>query len=106
MSDEPLNVLPFASDYRASGLLLHVTSLPTPCGIGDLGPSAFSWIDRLQDAGVGGNRFRSGHQVMEIRPISRCRRLREMHCYRSCLRQHWQTVRSIWSFCFTSKPCD
>jgi 4-alpha-glucanotransferase len=43
--------LPFASDYRSSGLLLHVTSLPSPYGIGDLGPSAFSWIDRLQDAG-------------------------------------------------------
>ena len=42
---------PFPSGYRASGLLLHVTSLPSPYGIGDLGPSAFSWIDRLHDAG-------------------------------------------------------
>ena len=41
----------FPSDYRASGLLLHVTSLPTPYGIGDLGPEAFAWIDRLHDAG-------------------------------------------------------
>src|SRR5271154_6965107 len=37
--------------YRASGLLLHVTSLPSPYGVGDLGPSALSWIDRLHDAG-------------------------------------------------------
>jgi 4-alpha-glucanotransferase len=42
---------PFPSEYRASGLLLHVTSLPSPYGIGDVGPSALSWIDRLQDAG-------------------------------------------------------
>jgi 4-alpha-glucanotransferase len=42
---------PFPPGYRASGLLLHVTSLPSPYGIGDLGPSAFSWIDRLHDAG-------------------------------------------------------
>lgn len=42
---------PFPPDYRASGLLLHVTSLPCDYGIGDLGPSAFSWVDRLADAG-------------------------------------------------------
>src|SRR6202034_2849349 len=39
-------------EYRASGLLLHVTSLPSPYGVGDLGSSAFSWVDRLHDAGV------------------------------------------------------
>jgi 4-alpha-glucanotransferase len=46
------NVPPFPPEYRASGLLLHVTSLPSPYGIGDLGSSAFSWIDRLHDAGL------------------------------------------------------
>ncbi len=45
------NVPPFPPEYRASGILLHVTSLPSPYGIGDLGPSAFSWINRLQEAG-------------------------------------------------------
>ena len=45
------NVPPFPPEYRASGLLLHVTSLPSPYGIGDLGSSAFSWVDRLHDAG-------------------------------------------------------
>lgn len=45
------DIPPFPSGYRASGLLLHVTSLPSPYGIGDLGPAAFSWIDRLHDAG-------------------------------------------------------
>ena len=47
----PASVPPFPPDYRASGLLLHVTSLPSPYGIGDLGSSAFSWVDRLHDAG-------------------------------------------------------
>jgi 4-alpha-glucanotransferase len=46
-----VTVPPFPPDYRASGLLLHVTSLPSPYGIGDVGPSAFSWVDRLHDAG-------------------------------------------------------
>lgn len=45
------NIPPFPPEYRAAGVLLHVTSLPSPYGIGDLGPSAFSWIDRLHDAG-------------------------------------------------------
>jgi len=44
------NVPPFPPEYRASGLLMHVTSLPSPYGVGDLGSSAFSWIDRLHDA--------------------------------------------------------
>lgn len=35
---------------RASGVLLHVTSLPTPFGIGDLGPAAFRWVDLLAKA--------------------------------------------------------
>jgi len=42
---------PFPKDYRASGILLHVTSLPSRFGIGDLGPAAFGWIDRLAAAG-------------------------------------------------------
>ena len=41
----------FAPEYRGAGLLLHVTSLPSRYGIGDLGPAAFTWIDRLCDAG-------------------------------------------------------
>ena len=36
---------------RASGILLHPTSLPGPYGIGDLGPAAFRWIDWLADTG-------------------------------------------------------
>jgi len=50
-TDTGPNVPPFPSSYRASGLLLHVTSLPTRYGIGDLGPAAIAWIDQLCDAG-------------------------------------------------------
>jgi len=46
-------VPPFPSKYLSSGILLHVTSLPSPYGIGDVGPSAFSWVDRLHGAGQG-----------------------------------------------------
>ena len=42
---------PFPPDYRASGVLLHVTSLPSRYGVGDVGPAALEWIDRLRDAG-------------------------------------------------------
>jgi len=45
------NVPPFPPEYRASGLLLHVTSLPSPFGIGDVGSSAYSWVNLLHDAG-------------------------------------------------------
>jgi 4-alpha-glucanotransferase len=41
----------FAPGYRASGILLHVASLPSPYGIGDVGPGARAWIDCLHDAG-------------------------------------------------------
>ena len=36
---------------RASGVLLHPTSLPGPFGIGDIGPEAFKWVDFLSSAG-------------------------------------------------------
>jgi 4-alpha-glucanotransferase len=51
MKGESVSRVPFPPEYRASGILLHVTSLPSPYGIGDLGPAAISWIDRLQEAG-------------------------------------------------------
>ena len=36
---------------RASGILLHITSLPGPYGIGDLGPAARRFADFLHEAG-------------------------------------------------------
>lgn len=36
---------------RASGILLHPTSLPGPYGIGDLGPAAHAFVDWLAETG-------------------------------------------------------
>jgi 4-alpha-glucanotransferase len=46
-----LHIVPFPENYRGSGLLLHVTSLPSAYGVGDVGPAAVEWIDRLSEAG-------------------------------------------------------
>ncbi len=35
---------------RTSGVLCHVSSLPSPYGIGDLGPEAFGFVDSLKQA--------------------------------------------------------
>jgi 4-alpha-glucanotransferase len=43
-------LLPCLPEYRASGILLHVSSLPSRYGIGDLGPAALAWVDRLHEA--------------------------------------------------------
>jgi 4-alpha-glucanotransferase len=36
---------------RSSGILLHPTSLPGPFGIGDIGPTAYAWLNTLIKAG-------------------------------------------------------
>ena len=36
---------------RKSGILLHPTSFPSPYGIGELGKSAYEFIDFLEEAG-------------------------------------------------------
>jgi 4-alpha-glucanotransferase len=36
---------------RSAGVLLHITSLPGPHGMGDFGPDAFRFVDWLQSAG-------------------------------------------------------
>lgn len=38
-------------DRRGSGVLLHITSLPSAYGIGDLGPAAYRFVDLLSNAG-------------------------------------------------------
>ena len=39
--------------HRASGILLHPTSLPSRFGIGDLGPEAYKFVDFLAESGQG-----------------------------------------------------
>ena len=46
---------------RSSGILLHITSLPSPFGIGDLGPAAYEFVNFLKD---------SGHQYWQLLPLN------------------------------------
>ncbi|MBV8190966.1 MAG: 4-alpha-glucanotransferase [Alphaproteobacteria bacterium] len=54
---------PFPPDFRASGILAHVTSLPSDRSIGDFGPSARQWIDVLQAAG------QTWWQILPLGPV-------------------------------------
>lgn len=49
---------------RASGILLHITSLPSPYGIGDLGPAAYQFADWLAQA------KQSYWQILPLNPTS------------------------------------
>lgn len=49
---------------RSSGVLLHVTALPSPYGIGDLGPGAYEFVDFLEGAG------QKNWQILPLNPTS------------------------------------
>jgi len=49
---------------RGAGVLLHVTSLPSPYGVGDMGPGARSFLDFLARAG------QSCWQILPLTPTS------------------------------------
>lgn len=49
---------------RTAGILLHITSLPSPFGIGDLGPEAYRFAKQLQAAG------QHWWQVLPLGPLS------------------------------------
>lgn len=49
---------------RGSGVLLHITSLPSPYGIGDLGPSAYQFADLLAEMG------QAFWQILPLNPTS------------------------------------
>ncbi len=60
--------LPFAvlfledrGNDRGAGVLLHITSLPAPFGIGDLGPESYAFVDFL---------FRSGQKYWQLLPVN------------------------------------
>ena len=36
---------------RCSGILMHISSLPGPYGVGTMGKNAFRFVDFLEDAG-------------------------------------------------------
>ncbi|MCF7803941.1 MAG: 4-alpha-glucanotransferase [Candidatus Marinimicrobia bacterium] len=49
---------------RGSGILLHISSLPSPFGIGDCGPVAYRFADFLQDGG------QSYWQILPLTPTT------------------------------------
>ncbi len=49
---------------RSSGILLHISSLPSPYGIGDLGPSSHNFVDFLKASG------QSFWQILPLTPVS------------------------------------
>jgi len=50
--------------HRNSGILLHITSLPSPYGIGDIGPEAYRFADMLKSS-------RTGYwQILPLSPTS------------------------------------
>ena len=38
---------------RKAGILLHISSLPSDFGIGDLGPNAYAFVDLMASSGQG-----------------------------------------------------
>ncbi|QWK19668.1 MAG: 4-alpha-glucanotransferase [Hydrogenobacter thermophilus] len=46
---------------RLAGILLHITSLPSPFGVGDLGPAAYEFVDFLEA---------SGQKLWQILPLN------------------------------------
>jgi 4-alpha-glucanotransferase len=49
---------------RCSGILCHITSLPSASGVGDLGPDAYRFVDFLRDSG------QSRWQILPLTPTS------------------------------------
>jgi len=48
---------------RSSGLLLHITSLPSAHGVGDLGPEAYRFADFLSASG------QTYWQILPLTPV-------------------------------------
>jgi hypothetical protein len=68
------NLSPFPQEYRASGVLLHVTSLPSPYGISDMGRLPWlGWINSSIQVKAGGRRCRWARLVTATRLINRFR---------------------------------
>ena len=47
---------------RRSGILMHITSLPGPCGVGTMGKQALAFVDFLKEAG------QSSWQILPLTP--------------------------------------
>ncbi|UJR19789.1 hypothetical protein I4U23_022923 [Adineta vaga] len=51
---------------RVSGILLHITSLPSPYGIGDVGPEAYKFVDFLHET------KQDIWQILPLTPTEQC----------------------------------
>ena len=60
---KPLNVYAAENNERRAGVLLHITSLPSKFGIGDLGKEAFEFVDYLKSEG------QTIWQVLPLNPV-------------------------------------
>jgi 4-alpha-glucanotransferase len=60
MRDRTAHPDPFIRE-RAAGILLHITSLPSSFGIGDVGPEAYAFVDFLK---------RSGQKYWQLLPLN------------------------------------
>ena len=49
---------------RESGILMHISSLPSPYGIGTMGEEAYKFVDFLKEAG------QKNWQVLPLGPTS------------------------------------
>ena len=50
-------------NQRSSGVLLHITSLPSPHGIGNLGPAAYKFADFMKKSGL------TYWQILPLNPV-------------------------------------
>ncbi|MDE1919937.1 MAG: 4-alpha-glucanotransferase [Candidatus Omnitrophica bacterium] len=62
-------------DHRHSGILLHITSLPSKYGIGDMGPFAYAFVDFAASAG---QRY---WQILPINPTDGINGYSPYSCY-------------------------
>ena len=54
---------------RESGILMHITSLPGPYGVGTMGKQAFAFVDFLEAAGQAEHQRKSqGHGQQSAKP--------------------------------------
>jgi 4-alpha-glucanotransferase len=60
----PVEPRPIAVPERTSGILLHITSLPGRCGIGDMGDAAYRFVDFLAESA------QQRWQIMPLGPTS------------------------------------
>ncbi|MFW0718617.1 malto-oligosyltrehalose synthase [Pedobacter sp. N23S346] len=67
LSDMPVGVIKLktSNNHRSAGILMHISSLPSEYGIGDIGPESKKFINFLADAG------QKYWQILPVNPTKR-----------------------------------